>query len=123
VVVVVGVLITSHDSTSLLGDLLVGLPWGILRIVAISSGRIHTKRQIDSNSRRGIEIGASSTTKEEEDSRSRISAVRIRCGNLRRIGEETSTTTTTALVAEIQERYVILLLVLQLLISMNALLA
>jgi hypothetical protein len=80
-------------------------------------------RMTASSNRRGIEIGASLATKGEEDLRSRISAVEIRCGNFHRIGEETSTTTTITLVAEIQERYVILLFALQLLISVNALLA
>jgi hypothetical protein len=100
-----------------------GFAQGILRIEAVSSDRIHTKRKITSSSRREIEIGVSSATKGEEDLRSRISTVEIRCGNLCRIREETSTTTTIALVVEIQERYVILLFALQLLISVNALLA
>jgi hypothetical protein len=118
-----GVLRTSHGSTSLPDDLLVGLPRGISRIEAASSGKIRTMRMTDSSSTREIESGASSAIKGEEDLRSRISTVEIRCSNLCRIGEETSTTTTIALVAEIQERYVILLFIPQLLISVNVLLA
>jgi hypothetical protein len=121
-VVAVGVLRTNHGSTSHPGDLLVGSPWGILRIEVASSGKIHIMRMIDSNSRREIGSGASTATKGEEDFSSKIIAVEIRCGNLRRIGEETSTTT-IALVAETQERYVIPLLVPQPLISVNVWLA
>jgi hypothetical protein len=122
-VVVVGVLRTSHGSTSPPGDLLVGLPRGISRIEAASSGKIRIMRMIDSSSRREIESGASTAIKGEEDFSSKISAVEIWCGNLCRIGEETSTTTIITLVADIQERYVIPLLVPQLLISVNVWLA
>jgi hypothetical protein len=101
----------------------VGSPRGISRIEAASSGKIHIMRMTDFSSRREIESRASTAIKGEEDFSNRISAVEIRCGNLRRIGEETSTTTTIALVAEIQERYVIPLLVPQLLISVNVWLA
>jgi hypothetical protein len=122
-VVVVGVLRTSHGSTSLPGDLLVGSPRGISRIAAASSGKIRIMRMTDSSIRREIESGASTAIKGGEDFSSKISAVEIRCGNLRRIGEETSTTTTTtttiALVAETQESYVIPQLVPQFLISVN----
>jgi hypothetical protein len=122
-VVVVGVLRTSHGSTSLPDDLLVGLLRGISRTEVDSSGKIRIRRMIDSSSRRKIESAVSTVIEGEEDSRSRISAVEIRCSNLRCIGEETSTTTTITLAVEIQERYVILLLVLQLPISVNVLLA